>query len=194
MEIKKNTNEEIYLLVQQIKKGDEIAFSTIMKKYRKSVYFLILKMVNNPNDAEDLTIEVFSKVFYNINMYSDTNAFSTWLFRIASNHVIDFIRKKKRRENTLNIDQPINKDTNYFFEPRSEDPGPEQLLITKQNKQKIKKLINILPKDLKEVIKLRVEEELTYKEIAEVIDQPINTVKARLYRGKNLLVGMIKQQ
>lgn len=198
MEINKKSNldrnEEIFLLVKRAKKGDELAFKDLMNKFNRSVYFLIYKMVKNEADAEDLTIEVFSKVFFNLDMYAETHSFSTWLFKIASNHAIDFLRRKKNKQRPVNIDEPINQETNWFIELESDEPNPERQMIIKQHEQDIRKLIDILPEDIRRVIMLRVFEELSYKEIAEKIDQPIGTVKARLYRGRNLLTTILRKK
>ncbi|MEA3450944.1 MAG: sigma factor, partial [Bacteroidota bacterium] len=92
MEINKpnklSSDIEIFEQVRRAKKGDELAFKELMERYNKAVYYLILKMVRNTADAEDLAIEVFSKVFFNLDMYTETHSFSTWLFKIASNHAI----------------------------------------------------------------------------------------------------------
>ena len=83
------------LLVEEAKKGNEKAFASLMNRYRDSIYFMLLKMVNNPSDAEDLTIEAFGKAFRNLDSYTPKFAFSTWLFKIATNNCVDFIRKKQ---------------------------------------------------------------------------------------------------
>lgn len=187
-------NAEIYELIQRAKNNDEQAFKILMKKYYRSVYFLIFKIVKNDYDAEDLTVEVFTKVFYNFDMYAETHSFSTWLFKIASNHAIDFLRKKKATQNQVNIDQPIDEETNWYFEIPSENNNPENELINQQHDETLRQLIEVLPEDLNEIIKLRFIEELSYKEIAEKIKQPIGTVKARIYRGRNLLMSMLKKK
>ncbi|MBN2664106.1 MAG: sigma-70 family RNA polymerase sigma factor [Bacteroidales bacterium] len=198
MEVNKKSNldpnEEIFLLVNRAKKGDELAFKDLMNKFNRAVYFLIYKMVKNDADAEDLTIEVFSKVFFNLDMYAETHSFSTWLFKIASNHAIDFLRRKKNKQRPVNIDEPVNEETNWFIELESDEPNPERQMIIKQHEQDIRKLIDILPEDIRTVIILRVFEELSYKEIADKIDQPIGTVKARLYRGRNLLTTILRKK
>src|SRR6056297_3766790 len=84
-----------YELVQLALRGDEKAFTRLLSRYKDAIYFMLLKMVNNRNDAEDLTLEAFGKAFKNIHQYSPTYAFSTWLFKIASNNCIDFLRRKK---------------------------------------------------------------------------------------------------
>src|SRR5665647_2358449 len=98
MEINNDLSEKAngdLLLVKEAKKGNEKAFASLINRYRDSIYYLLLKMVNNPSDAEDLTIEAFGKAFRNIDSYTPKFAFSTWLFKIATNNCVDFIRKKQ---------------------------------------------------------------------------------------------------
>jgi len=197
MEIKdqnKFQNKEVYELVYSAKKGDESAFKEILKRYYKAVFFMIKKMVKNETDAEDLTIEVFTKVFMNMDMYTETHSFSTWLFKIASNHAIDFIRKQKNASNLLKIDEPLDEETNWFFELASDDPNPERFMISKQRQKKINDIIDILPNELRDVIKLRVYGDLSYKEISEELGLAIGTVKARIFRARNLLASILKRK
>src|SRR4030043_1190017 len=98
MEVNTNLSEKAqrdYLLVQKANNGDQKAYAELMERYRDAIYYMLLKMVNNASDAEDLTIEAFGKAFKNIQQYTPNYAFSTWLFKIATNNCIDFIRKKK---------------------------------------------------------------------------------------------------
>ncbi|NMD01463.1 MAG: sigma-70 family RNA polymerase sigma factor, partial [Bacteroidales bacterium] len=107
MEISPNLSNKAlqdYVLVQQAIKGDEKSFAELMGRYRDSIYFMLLKMVANKVDAEDLTIEAFTKAFRNLSQYSPSFAFSTWLFKIATNNCIDFLRKKKT--DIISIDGP----------------------------------------------------------------------------------------
>ncbi len=187
-------NAEVLLLVKKAKKGDETAYSEIVKKYRMSVYYLILKMVKNNEDAEDLTFEVFSKVYFNLDMYVETGSFSTWLFKIASNHSIDFLRKQKTLKNQVKIDQPLYKKTNLFLDLASNDPNPETLMMIKQKEKYIRQMIMLLPDDTREIMTMRVFEEASYKEIAEKLGVAIGTVKAKLYKGRNLLARMLEKK
>lgn len=186
-------NPEIIALIHQAKKGDEKAFKILMKKFYRSVYFLIFKIVKNEFDAEDVTIEVFTKVFYNLDMYTETHSFSTWLFKIASNHAIDFLRKQKYTKTHVNIDKPLDEETNWYIDLPSDNETPEKELINKQNAQTLKDIIEVLPEDIKEIIILRFIEEMSYKEIAKKVKQPIGTVKARIFRGRNLLMSMLRK-
>ncbi|MEC7267102.1 MAG: sigma-70 family RNA polymerase sigma factor, partial [Bacteroidota bacterium] len=100
------TKLEDNVLVKRVRdEGDQFAFGALMEKYRKPIFFTILKMVNNREDADDLTLECFTKAYKNIHKYDDSYAFSTWIFKIASNGAIDFIRKK--RIETTSIDRKI---------------------------------------------------------------------------------------
>ncbi len=189
----KLADDEIFALVHRAKKGDEIAFREIMQRYEKSIYYMILKIVKNETDAEDLAIEVFTKVFYNIDMYTETHSFSTWLFKIASNHAIDFLRRKKNHQNDIKIDEPLNAETNWYFELASDEPNPESMLIIKQHEEEVKQLMSVLPEDLRTALKMRIYDDLSYKEIAQKLDITIGTVKARLFRARNLFATIIRR-
>ena len=136
MEVNKDLSDKAkndLLLVNQAKKGNEKAFASLMNRYRDSIYYMLLKMVNNPYDAEDLTIEAFGKAFRNIESYTPKFAFSTWLFKIATNNCVDFIRKKQASPTPLDHLQE-NLD-NATVNIQSDLPDPEEALI---NHQKIK--------------------------------------------------------
>src|SRR5512138_1461909 len=111
MEVNTNLSEKAqydYELVLHAMDGDQRAYAELMGRYRDAIYFMLLKMVNNASDAEDLTIEAFGKAFKNIDQYAPNYAFSTWLFKIATNNCIDFIRKRKA--NTVSLDQTDDDD------------------------------------------------------------------------------------
>ncbi len=119
-------------LVEHARKGDEKAFAELMGRYRDAIYYMLLKMVNNQSDAEDLTIEAFGKAFKNIHQYTPNYAFSTWLFKIATNNCIDFIRKK--RANTVSLDQTIDKEESLTPSAtiESSELDPEETMINQQ--------------------------------------------------------------
>jgi RNA polymerase sigma-70 factor (ECF subfamily) len=115
-------------LVQKAKHGDQRAYAELLERYRDSIYYTLLKMVNNASDAEDLTIEAFGKAFKNIRQYTENFAFSTWLFKIASNNAIDFMRKKKLNSNISSIDESLSETDAASIDIRSEQPTPEESL------------------------------------------------------------------
>ncbi len=196
MEVNPNFSEKAqkdYELVLSAVKGNEKAYSEILARYKDSIYFMILKMVNNPIDAEDLTIEAFGKAFKKINQYSPKYAFSTWLFKIASNNSIDFLRKKRNIYLLLDNDFSDNSnDNNYNFNLKSKDLDPAEKLIKKQKEIIMHDLVKKLKPRYRNLIELRFFKEYSYDEIAKELEIPIGTVKAQLFRAKELLYNIFK--
>jgi RNA polymerase sigma factor (sigma-70 family) len=176
------------LLVNEAKKGNEKAFASLMNRYRDSMYYMLLKMVNNPSDAEDLTIEAFGKAFRNIDSYTPRFAFSTWLFMIATNNCIDFIRKKKLSPPQANHGQETMDSLTVNIQ--SDLPDPEEALINDQKIATLRKIVTQLKSPYKEIIELRYYKEYSYEEISSELKIPIGTVKAQLYRAKTLLYNI----
>ncbi len=189
--ISKNTEED-RVLVANAKKGDNKAFESLLKKYRKSVYYMLLKMVKNADDAEDLTQEAFAKAFNSIEKFDSKYAFSTWLFRIATNNCIDFIRKK--RVQTVSIDQPVEGDdgSNMRFDVKDENPDPNQKVQKKQRQHYLNMAIARLPEKYRVLVELRYFKELSYEEVAQELQIPLGTVKAQLFRARELLNQELK--
>ncbi len=179
-------------LITKALDGSQKAFATLMKRYKDSVYYVVLKMVNKPEDAEDLTIEAFGKAFNKLDKFSPDYAFSTWLFRIAINNSIDFIRKK--RLSTLSIDNPISNEDGDTLTPHisSDAPDPEEKFIKNQRKVLMREITEKLSPKYRQLIELRFFKELSYIEIADEMDLPIGTVKAQLFRAKQLLHNILK--
>lgn len=177
------------ILVEKARKGDEKAFAGLMSRYRDSIYFMLLKMVNNHSDAEDLTIEAFGKAFRNLNSYTPKFAFSTWLFRIATNNCVDFIRKKQMSPSSFDGTQD-NID-NVTINLQSDLPDPEESLINSQKIDELKDIINQLKPKYRELIQLRYYKEYSYEEISAEMKIPIGTVKAELFRAKTLLYNIL---
>lgn len=189
--VSKNTEED-RILVANAKKGDNKAFESLLKKYRKSVYYMLLKMVKNADDAEDLTQEAFAKAFNSIEKFDSKYAFSTWLFRIATNNCIDFIRKK--RVQTVSIDQPVEGDdgSNMRFDVKDENPDPNQKVQKKQRQHYLNMAIERLPEKYRVLVELRYFRELSYEEVAQELQIPLGTVKAQLFRARELLNQELK--
>lgn len=176
------------VLVEQAKQGNEKAFSSLLNRYRDSIYFMILKMVNNPSDAEDLTIEAFGKAFRFIDSFTPEFAFSTWLFRIATNNCIDFIRKKQLSPSP--IDQIQEDVDNMTVNIQSDLPDPEERLINDQKIAVLREIVGQLKPRYRRLIELRYFKEYSYEEIASEMKLPIGTVKAQLFRAKSLLFNI----
>ncbi len=176
------------LLVEKAKNGSELAFANLMNRYRDSIYFMLLKMVNNASDAEDLTIEAFGKAFRNLDSFTPEFAFSTWLFKIATNNCIDFIRKKQSSPSP--IDQWQDDIDNLTINIQSDLPDPEESLINDQKIAVLRGIVNQLKPRYRTLIELRYYKEYSYEEISSELKLPIGTVKAQLYRAKSLLYNI----
>ena len=185
--------EDLELVKLAVEQKDQQAFGKLMDRYRDSIYFMVLKMVHNRDDAEDLTIESFGKAFNRIEKYDPKYAFSTWLFKIATNNCIDFIRKK--RLETTSIDAPIGGDEGdeLTIDIKSEQLNPEEKYIKKQRAISVRGNIEKLDDKYRTLIELRYYKELSYEEIAQELDIPLGTVKAQLYRAKELLFKLMNK-
>ena len=180
------------LVCRALNDGDQKAYAELMSRYKDSIYYMLLKMVNNRDDAEDLTIEAFGKAFKNIKQYTPDYAFSTWLFKIATNNCIDFIRKKRKM--LMAIDRGIeNEDGQEItLEVRSDGPGPDDFLMKKQRKETMKDVVDKLKPRYRKLVELRYYQELSYEEIALELSLPLGTVKAQLFRAREFLYQIMK--
>lgn len=185
--------EEDYKLVRQAVAGNQRAYSSLMDRYWNSVYQMMLRMVNNPEDASDLTQEAFGKAFTKLAFYAPTFAFSTWLFRIAINNAIDFVRKKRVR--CLSLDDPIEpeSDQDYSASLDAEVRNPEEEIIRWQRLKLMRSLLDQLNEKYRVMIELRYFDELSYEEISESLDLPLGTVKAQLFRAKEMLYELLQR-
>ncbi|HNU77561.1 MAG: sigma-70 family RNA polymerase sigma factor [Prolixibacteraceae bacterium] len=180
-----------YELVRAALDGDENAFARLLGRYKDAIFFMLLKMVNNKSDAEDLTLEAFGKAFKNLHQYSPNYAFSTWLFKIASNNCIDFLRKRKG--STVTLETTIeNNDTELPSKLRSKDPNPEEKLIRKQKAILMRRVVRKLKPRYQTLVEYRYFRELSYEEIARELKLPLGTVKAQLFRAREMLFKLIE--
>ncbi len=194
MEVNPNLSEKAqydFRLVQLAREGDQKAYAELLGRYRDAIYYMLLKMVNNPVDAEDLTIEAFGKAFKNIEQYTPNFAFSTWLFKIASNNCIDFIRKK--RGSYISIDQGQEEQDTISNTIQASTLDPEENLIKQQKVILTRTIVTKLKPRYRRLIELRYFKEYSYEEIAEELDLPIGTVKAQLFRARELLNNILKK-
>ncbi len=194
MEVNPNLSEKAqydFRLVELAKEGDQKAYAELLGRYRDAIYYMLLKMVNNPSDAEDLTIEAFGKAFKNIEQYTPNFAFSTWLFKIASNNCIDFIRKK--RGSQISIDQGQEEQDAISDAIQAPTLDPEENLIKQQKEILTRTIVTKLKPRYRRLIELRYFKEFSYDEIAKELDLPIGTVKAQLFRARELLNNTLKK-
>lgn len=181
------------ILVEQARNGDQSAYAQLMDRYRESIYFMMMKMVRNTDDADDLTIEAFGKAFSRLDQYSPSFAFSTWLFKIASNNCIDFIRKKRIKLTSMDSGYTNEDGEAIGIDARSETRDPEENIIHNQKVKHMRQLVSKLKPRYRELIEKRYFEELSYEEIADELNLPLGTVKAQLFRARDFLAQMMEQ-
>ncbi|WP_299367984.1 sigma-70 family RNA polymerase sigma factor [Winogradskyella sp.] len=177
---------EIKDVINKAKQNDQIAFNFLLDTFWNDVYAFQLKRTQNENDAEDITIQTFSKAFDKISTYNEDYNFKTWLITISRNIHIDLVRKQKK---TIRNTSKDNEDS--YLEIIDDSPTPEDKIITEQNLAKLLRDIKKLKPHYQEVINLRYFQEFSYKEISDELNEPINNVKVKLLRAKKLLAAII---
>jgi len=182
-------NEEtIIKTIEAAKKGDQLAFSTLLDTYWSDVFNFQNKMIQNDNDAEDICIETFSKAFDKIDTYNPDYSFKTWLIAISKNIHIDLLRKRKNAPS--NISNSVEEQISQTLV--DEAPTAEDELIKEQQLHHLLQHINNLKPDYGELIKLRYFQQMRYAMIAEQLNQPLNSIKVKLLRAKKLLAKSIQ--
>lgn len=172
--------------------GDQKAYAELMDRYRDSLYFMLLKMVNNKADADDLTIEAFGKAFKRLDQYNPTFAFSTWLFKIASNNCIDFIRRKKMILFSIDKRFDNGEGSELTMDIKGDGLNPEEHMIKQQMVERMRYVVEKLKPNYRVLVELRYFSELSYEEISDKLELPLGTVKAQLFRARELLATILK--
>ncbi|MDZ4713082.1 MAG: sigma-70 family RNA polymerase sigma factor [bacterium] len=187
------TKTEDIALIEDALAGGQPSYEKLMKKYYQLIYNLIYRMISKKEDVEDLTQEAFIKAFNSLHNFDKQFAFSTWLFKIATNNAIDYLRKKKLL--TFSIDKDIETDdSDYKFEIPDSENKPDRHIIDSQMKKILDEAIESLPQKYREVIELRHKQEMEYEEIAKKLSLPLGTVKAHIFRGRELLNKFLKDK
>lgn len=184
----KITDDNLQATIEKAIGGSQIAFSMLLDRFWNEVYGFQLKRTQNENDAEDITAQTFSKAFDKIHTYNSDFQFKTWLIAISKNVHIDHIRSQKR--NVLENSEKGNNDA--IKHVLDDTPSGEDQLIIAQNLASLLKDIKKLKPEYQKVINLRYFNELSYAEIATLLNEPINTIKVKLLRAKKLLATIIK--
>ena len=190
--LSEKAQKDYELVLRATKDKDQQAFSDLMDKYKDPIYYMLLKMVNNNDDAEDLTLEAFGKAFNRLNQYTPNFAFSTWLFKIATNNCIDFLRKKKK--NVMSIDNRVsnNDGEEYMFEIKSDGMTPEQIAMNEQKIQLMRQYVKKLKPRYEILVEMRYFKEMSYEEISIELNLPLGTVKAQLFRAREFIYNIMK--
>jgi len=181
---------EVKTAIQRAKANDQMAFSFLLDTFWPDVYGFQLKRTENENDAEDITIQTFSKAFDKIDTFKENHEFKTWLIAISKNVHIDLLRKKK----SVFPSPDENGSEEEAFDIIDKSPSPEDKLITEQNLANLLRDIKKLKPHYQEVINLRYFNELSYNEISDQLNEPISNVKVKLLRAKKLLAEIIKKK
>ena len=187
------SREEDRTLIRAALRGNQAAYQRLMKKYSLSLSNLIFRLIHDKREVEDLTQEAFVKAFASLKNFNEEFAFSTWLYKIARNNTIDYIRKQKL--STFSIDKPIASDeSDYSFELPDTTYQPDKDIIGRQKKAMLEEAIAMLPEKYQHVIILRHKEERDYAEIAKILKQPIGTVKAHIFRAREMLYKYLRDK
>lgn len=181
---------EIIKNIEKAKKGDQVAFTFLLDFYWNEVYSFMIKRTENETDAEDITIETFSKAFDKLDTYNPEFQFNTWLIAIAKNVHIDILRKKK---SSIFV-EIINNENYNAHNIADTTPTAEDKLITEQNLSQLLRYIKELKPHYQEVIQLRYFQEMSYQEIANLLNNPLSNVKVKILRAKKLLADIINNK
>ena len=172
--------EEVWL--EQARHGDKTAFGNLVGAYQTPVYNLAYRMLNNSGEAEEAAQEAFIRAYTRLESYNPEHKFSTWMLSITSNYCIDIIRK--RRALLLSIDEPLPSHPALQSE---KSKGPEAQMVTNEQQEMVQSLLQELPEDYRQAVVLRYWYEMTYEEIAEVMNTTVSAIKSRLFRARRLL-------
>ena len=196
MEVNPNLSEKAQydyaLVLRATKEKDQKAYAELMQRYEGAIFHLINRMVFSEDDAEDLTIETFTKAFKRLNQYTPAFAFSTWLFKIASNHTIDFIRKKRIK--ALSLDRGFTNSEGDQLEISVKDDGldPMEALQKQERIERMREVVAQLKDRYRRLVELRYFEEKSYEEISEELNLPLGTVKAQLFRARDMMAKVLE--
>jgi RNA polymerase sigma factor (sigma-70 family) len=171
--------------------GNQKAYTRLVETHRAAVFHIVNRIVHNDEATRDLVQETFMKAFASLGSYRSEFRFSTWLYKIAANSSIDYLRKK--RIHALSLDAPVEtRDGQIEIEVPDDTHNPELQLLRKQQRISIEEAIDSLPPRYREVIELRHKDDKPYEEIADLLGIPVGTVKARIFRARELLKRKLK--
>ena len=190
-QLTEKAKQDLILIEKALKNGDQRAYSSLMAKYRDPIFFMLLEKISDKELAQELTIEALGKAFNKLHLYTPNFAFSTWLFTIARNNAIDFLRKKKLP--TFSIDQTKKGEDGgeISFDIKDDGLDPENFLLKKQRLQIVRQIVSRLEPKYRRLVRLRYFKEYSYQEIADELKMPVGTVKAQLFRSREQLFALL---
>lgn len=191
MQHENQVSQEVYL-IKRMTAGDDEAFARLVDLYKLRIYHFIYRKIPNKGDVEDLAQEVFFKVYKSIRKFDQKRSFSTWIFTIANNHCIDYLRKKRLQAVSLDVPLfPHSDGKEIRLEIPDEEYEPEQVFERTHAQEEVLKAIDSLPEQYSLVLKLRHLKGYTYEEIGAILDLPLGTIKSRIYRARKELKEML---
>ncbi len=180
------TREQEAQIVRRVLAGDVNAFETLVTEYEKGVYAIAQRMTGNPEDAADMTQETFIKAYNSLQSFRGDSKFSVWLYRIASNVCLDFLRSRSRKPAvSLSVEDDEGEETELDIADESQ--SPELLLERGLTRDAVRRGLQALPPDYKQILLLREIQGLSYEEIADVLQIEVGTVKSRIFRARKRL-------
>ncbi len=182
---------DLILVNKALETGDPEAYNTLMKLYRDPIYFMLYEKINDQEIAKDLTIEALGKAFRKLHLYTPEYAFSTWLYTVARNHCIDYLRKHKLPTVSIQKMMVDEDGKRSSFDIISKDLDPSEKMERKQRIAILRRIIQRLKPKYRDLVKLRYFKELTYEEISEIQNIPLGTVKAQLHRSREQLFKIL---
>ena len=184
------TREQEAAIVRKVLKGDTNAFETLVLEYEKNVYNIALRMTGNSEDASDMTQEAFIKAFNSLQSFRGDSKFSVWLYRIVSNVCLDFLRSRNRRPTvSLSVEDDDGEDTQ--LDVADESQSPELLLDRKLTRESVRRGLDSLPPDYRQILLLREIQGFSYEEISKALDLEVGTVKSRIFRARKRLCSFL---
>ncbi|MEK3725493.1 RNA polymerase sigma factor [Paenibacillus sp. FSL H8-0034] len=175
--MEQSTDEQ---LVDQIRQGDEEAYRLLIERHKGYIYTLVYRMVEHRETAEDLTQDIFIKLYRSLAHFRGDAKFTTWLYRLTTNLVTDYRRAQRRRP----YEAILDKMKGWLINRQEE---PEAMALQKEERQMVQQLLSELPDKYRLILYLYHYKQLSYQEIAEATQLPLKTIETRLYRGKSLL-------
>ena len=180
------TREQEAAIVRKVLGGDANAFETLVLEYEKNVYNIALRMTGNSEDAADMTQEAFIKAYNSLQSFRGDSKFSVWLYRIVSNVCLDFLRSKNRRPTvSLSVEDDDGEDAQ--LDVADESQSPELLLDWKLTRDSVRRGLDSLPPDYRQILLLREIQGLSYDEIAQALSLEVGTVKSRIFSARKRL-------
>lgn len=182
------SQQEIARLVTAAKAGDQEAFGRLVEAYQDRIYGYLVRMLADPDEAEDVAQEVFLRAYRSLGRFRGASSFHTWLYRIASNLAIDVARRRKRQDNSVSLDAPLESgEDEYEREIADDSRAPDQISEQAELQRAVRQAVMDLPEKLRDVVVLYELQGESYEDIADILDVPLGTVKSRLFNARGLL-------